>query len=151
MIPKYTEEFKIDGHIPENSYIVFVKCMEEFDNNKELLKYCFLMKEYRHTLTLENKGSDICEEHNFRQYRQRHRSNVQQQDIIEERQFRQKYRMSTQSLVFSIEKNVEQNCPLVDNQYYIDINLSQLTKVSPVSLKSSFDNYEKLLTLIAGE
>ena len=110
----------------ENCYFVFVKSIDEFKENRKLLKYCFLMQEYRQTPQTKESTN-----------------------INEERLF--KFR--TDCLAFSIEKKITlgYNCRLVDNQSYKELDLGQFMEKVNCLVKSSLDSYKVLLLKIKGE
>ena len=123
----------IPVRICENSFFVFVKCMYEFNDNKELLKYCFLMQDYRNTQK-KNRERD-------------------QQNMSDELQFSINLNVHGDFYSpFSIESNVvlKKTCPLVENQECLDIGLSEFASSNSLDI-SSLDKHIQLLDTIYGE
>ena len=107
--------------------------MDEFKNNRELLKYCFLMQEYRSTQK-KNRELDL-------------------QDISDSPQASVNIKMlGDLKMAFSIENNVSlwETCRLVENPAYLEIRLSN--NFSPNSQNiNSFKKYTGLIKKIDGE
>ena len=144
VIPQY-----ITFNTFENSFFVFVKCKNEYKENKELLKYCFLMQAYRQTMKKKEEKKKK-EEGNLQE-------DIDGQYICDKRQLSE-YRHTTDCLFFSIENNVKivENCRIVDNQFYEEIDLSQFMEkdnnlsVFPKKIKH-YTDYMNLLTKIDSE
>ena len=100
--------------------------MGEFKDIKELLKYCFLMQEYRQT---QNKKKAVVDQQNM---------NIEV-DLY---------------LPFSIENNVDlrKTCRLVENQLYIEISTTDSDTASKKKLViESLTKYIDLVDKINGE
>ena len=115
----------------ENSFFVFVKCIDEFKDNKEFIKYCFLMQNYRHMHKRDITESNL---------------DLEQQKTSKEVSI-DLNRQDDLYSPFSIESNVvlKKTCRLVENQEYLDIRFSEFD--TPNSLDISSKHIQLLDTI----